>query len=257
MFDYNKKVTPWEDTGTEPPEGLRKWQAGEKPPAAWWNWFWDAVQKCFEDIKNWINGHLTDSDPHPIYATDNDLAAHQHDSIYVKLNANNTVPPGVINPFSGTVAPPGWLLCYGQDVSRSTYAALFAVIGITYGSGNGSNTFNVPDFRGRTPIGKDNMGGTSANVVNNSNADILGGKGGEENHILSVQELASHNHKVRRIFVSGATGTDRTTAFHDSAINDYTYGADAPTYPIIAKEGNDQGHNNMQPWISLNWIIKY
>jgi hypothetical protein len=57
MFDYQKKVTVWEDTGTEPPEGLRKWQVGEKPPAAWWNWFWDAVQKCFADIKNWFNGH--------------------------------------------------------------------------------------------------------------------------------------------------------------------------------------------------------
>lgn len=57
MFDYKKKVTAWEDSGTEPPEGLRKWQAGEKPPAAWWNWFWDAAQKCFEDIRNWINRH--------------------------------------------------------------------------------------------------------------------------------------------------------------------------------------------------------
>lgn len=57
MFDYQKKVTAWEDSGTEPPEGLRKWQAGEKPPAAWWNWFWDAVGKCLEDIKDWIHGH--------------------------------------------------------------------------------------------------------------------------------------------------------------------------------------------------------
>jgi hypothetical protein len=108
MFDYQKKVTIWEDPGTEPPEGLRKWQAGEKPPAAWWNWFWDAVQRCFTDIKNWINGHqdantgvhgigtghvetvegaqnkvnnaisthLAASDPHPVYARNTDLASH-------------------------------------------------------------------------------------------------------------------------------------------------------------------------------------
>lgn len=56
-FEYNKEVTPWEEPGVEPQPGLRKWQAGEEPPAAWFNWFWDTVQKCFGDIKNWINGH--------------------------------------------------------------------------------------------------------------------------------------------------------------------------------------------------------
>lgn len=70
---------------------------------------------------------------------------------------------GTVLPFAGSAAPTDWLLCYGQAVSRATYANLFAVIGTTYGAGDGSTTFNVPDLRGRVAAGKDNMGGTAAN----------------------------------------------------------------------------------------------
>lgn len=69
-------------------------------------------------------------------------------------------------PWPGPTAPPGWIFCFGQAVSRTTYAALFANIGTTWGAGDGSTTFNVPDFRGRTPFGKDDMGGTAAGILN-------------------------------------------------------------------------------------------
>jgi len=72
------------------------------------------------------------------------------------------VPTGVIAPFAGTSAPTGWALCAGQAVSRTTFAALFAVIDTTWGAGDGSTTFNLPDFRGRVPAGLDNMGGIAA-----------------------------------------------------------------------------------------------
>ncbi len=74
--------------------------------------------------------------------------------------------PGIVLPFAGSVEPTGWLLCFGQAVSRTTYAALFNAIGTTYGAGDGSTTFNVPDLRGRVPAGKDNMGGTAGNRLN-------------------------------------------------------------------------------------------
>lgn len=70
---------------------------------------------------------------------------------------------GTVLPFAGSAAPSDWLLCYGQAVSRTTYANLFAVIGTTFGVGDGSTTFNLPDLRGRSVAGKDNMGGTAAN----------------------------------------------------------------------------------------------
>lgn len=69
---------------------------------------------------------------------------------------------GMLIPHAGTTAPDGFLLCFGQAVSRTTYAALFAVISTTYGAGDGSTTFNLPDMRGRAPAGKDDMGGSAA-----------------------------------------------------------------------------------------------
>jgi microcystin-dependent protein len=88
---------------------------------------------------------------------------------------------GMVQDFAGADAPSGWLLCYGQAVSRSTYSALFAKIGTTYGAGDGSTTFNLPDCRGRVAAGKDNMGGTSANRLTAPvNGDTLGAAGGSE-----------------------------------------------------------------------------
>lgn len=73
------------------------------------------------------------------------------------------VPTGVVQPFAGSTSPTGWLLCAGQAVSRSTYADLFGAIGTTYGAGDGTTTFNLPDLRGRVVAGEDDMGGTAAN----------------------------------------------------------------------------------------------
>lgn len=75
-------------------------------------------------------------------------------------------PVGVVLPFAGSAAPSGWLLCAGQEVSRTTYAALFTALGTAYGVGNGSTTFNLPDLRGRIPGGKDDMGGSAASRLN-------------------------------------------------------------------------------------------
>lgn len=77
--------------------------------------------------------------------------------------AGGLAPTGVVLPFAGASAPTGWLLCAGQAVSRTTYSDLFAVISTAHGAGDGSTTFNLPDYRGRTPAGLDNMGGTAAN----------------------------------------------------------------------------------------------
>ena len=72
------------------------------------------------------------------------------------------IPAGSMLPYGGATAPPGWLLCDGSAVSRTTYAALFAAISTAFGAGDGSTTFNLPDARGRVLVGKDNMGGTAA-----------------------------------------------------------------------------------------------
>ena len=80
----------------------------------------------------------------------------------LRTSAASGVPVGTMIAFGGSSLPDGYLLCYGQAISRVDYAELFSTIGTTYGSGNGSDTFNVPDLRGKTPMGIDNMGGSAA-----------------------------------------------------------------------------------------------
>jgi microcystin-dependent protein len=95
------------------------------------------------------------------------------------------VPIGSMLAYGGPTAPTGWLLCYGQAVSRTTYAALFAVLGTAYGVGDGASTFNLPDKRGRVSIGADNMGGSAAgnvtSAVSGINANVVGASGGNQN----------------------------------------------------------------------------
>lgn len=92
-------------------------------------------------------------------------------------------PAGIIMPFAGTVAPEGYLFCDGSAVSRTTYATLFGVIGTTFGAGDGSTTFNVPDLSGRVPLGV-------------SSTHLLGTTGGSETVTLTESELPSHVHEV-------------------------------------------------------------
>ena len=103
------------------------------------------------------------------------------------------MPTGAIIPFAGSAAPTGWLLCDGgsSGILRTTYAALFAVIGTTYGPGDSSTTFNVPDLRGRVVAGKDNMGGISANLLS---ASVSGVAGTTLGAVGGSQSLTSHNH---------------------------------------------------------------
>ena len=97
------------------------------------------------------------------------------------LGGASPVPTGVVNAYAGATAPTGWLLCYGQAISRTTYSALFTAISTTYGVGNGTTTFTLPDMRGRTVAGQDDMGGTSADRLTTPiNGDTLGAVGGSQ-----------------------------------------------------------------------------
>ncbi len=104
----------------------------------------------------------------------------------------SALPIGAMMDFAGSVAPSKWLLCFGQLVSATTYAALFAVIGTTYGSGAG--TFGIPDCRGRATFGQDNMGGSAANRITSSlnyDGTVLGNAGGLQSHQLLAAEIPS------------------------------------------------------------------
>jgi microcystin-dependent protein len=143
--------------------------------------------------------------------------------------------PGTVEMFAGSAAPSYWLLCDGAAVSRATYAALFSAIGTTWGAGNGTTTFNVPDLRGRTPIGA----GAGAGLTNRA----LAATGGEEAHALTAGENGPHTH---------------ATNYGNSAGSSSTYSASGDVYGQITSSSSGSGspHNNMQPFAALNFIIK-
>ena len=153
--------------------------------------------------------------------------------------------------FSGSTAPDGWLLSFGQAVSRATYAALFALFGTTYGAGDGSTTFNLPDLRGRVAAGQDDMGGTSANRLTDQSGgvdgDVLGDTGGAETHVLTAAESPAHVHQnLRGAALNGASSVRGT--FGD--------GTGANTVGATEASGGGGAHNNVPPTILLSYIIK-
>ena len=160
----------------------------------------------------------------------------------------NAVPPvGVITAFAGSTAPTGYLICDGSAVSRTTYAALFAIIGTTYGAGNGSTTFNIPDLTGRVPVGK-NAGTFSA----------LGAKAGEETHTMTVNEMPAHKHTTS---VNSASDASTIGGYAPNTQSMY-FGTDrAGTIrnwdTAMQSTGGGAAFNVLQPYTVINYIIKF
>lgn len=217
-------------------------------------------------------------------------------------------PVGIVADFAGATPPVGWLLCYGQAVSRTDYAALFAVIGTTWGAGDGTTTFNLPDCRGRVRAGRDNMGGSDAarlSVFWGALARTLGGFFGTVTHVLTTGQMPEHGHSVSGTAASNGAHTHPVSAsgttdsagqhFHEYRVNavgstttvptgnsgsafqtnETTLPAGAHTHPVTvtgtatsagahthpvsgtaANAGSGQAHNNTQPSVIMNVIIK-
>lgn len=166
------------------------------------------------------------------------------------------VPTGTLLEFGGLAAPAGYLLCDGAAVSRVTYAALFAVIGVAYGPGDGATTFNVPDFKGKFPVGYD---GTDIDY------NGLGKTGGEKKHALTGPENGPHVHQYSdTLFVentgvgslppgtlSESLGANYRGAQTDSD-NDLRFYKNRNT----ESQGVGQSHENRPPFVVVQKIIK-
>jgi len=159
------------------------------------------------------------------------------------------VQPGTVLDFAGSSAPTGYLLCYGQAVSRTTYAALFAAIGTAYGTGDGSTTFNLPDLRGRVAAGKDDMGGTAASRLTSPVAGAsLGASGGSESHTLTIAQLPPHSHNIE------ALGSRNTASGGADVVAEQ--GSGYASGMATQQTGSGNAHPNVQPTLILNKIIK-
>lgn len=179
---------------------------------------------------------------------------------------------GIIVPYTGLDEPNGWLTCDGRAVSRTRYTKLFARISDQFGAGDGSTTFNLPDLRGLTIMGVNHLStpnGQSADI--NLSARAYKDIGGEEFHQLTIPEMPIHDH----------TGTtDPHTDNHTHTIsgpastqpddNDDPGGVTTTTSQVtstngihdhdlenVNNTGDNQPHNNMQPFLVAQYLIKY
>lgn len=151
----------------------------------------------------------------------------------------DTLPIGAIIPYSSDNIPDNWLLADGRAVSRTTYKNLFDVIGVTYGSGDGNTTFNLPNLKGKIPVGQDEESIEFA---------PLAMEGGEKTHTLTIEEMPNHRHNVYGINEGLSAGEIRGGHICDSQ--------DANYIRETSHSGENQPHNNLQPYLVTNYIIK-
>lgn len=158
--------------------------------------------------------------------------------------AELVAPVGCIMAWAGTGVPEGWLLCDGRSLSRASYPKLFSAIGVVYGSSS-QTMFSLPDMRTRVPVGR-NPTGTFA---------TLGAKGGSERHTLTTAEIPAHNHNATTggrnmgMWKTNSSGGSQWELLSTS-------GASQVSGFEISNTGGGQSHNNLQPYIVVNYIIK-
>lgn len=163
-----------------------------------------------------------------------------------KGSGNSSAVNDVLVPIGGLVsyfrtAPPNssWLLCQGQAISRTTYSDLFGVIGVSFGSGDGSTTFNLPDLRGRFLVGYD-PGDSDYNNI--TSAKI----GGEKTHTLSTSELPSVSNSFNEPYIGGSGwvgGNSGAGSTYDIRTHNINF-------------GSGTAHENRPPYVTINYIIR-
>ena len=157
------------------------------------------------------------------------------------VNSVDTTPVGMIIPYAGTTIPEKWMKCEGQALSRTDYSALFSVIGTTYGNGDGTTTFNVPNLQGRFPIGMNS---------NDDDFNMLGATGGSKTHTQTVNEMPRHKHVQYN-----SNGVQALAGNNDGLAYNHGRGA-AASNMSTGDTGNGKPMDIMNPYIVFNYCIK-
>ena len=165
----------------------------------------------------------------------------------IKDTINTNTPVGSISLFAGATAPNGWLICDGSAVSRTDYAGLFSVIGTTYGTGDGSTTFNIPNLKGKIPVGLD---------TNDTSFDTIGETGGSKTDNLSNAYAkvgrSSAGYSQLAYKTKAPTGTDY---FNREVGNNGGINGDSWIITEVTELGGTT--STLQPYIVMNYIISY
>jgi microcystin-dependent protein len=196
-------------------------------------------------------------------------------SVAYALHAENGVPSGTVVAFAGQNPPAGWLLCNGQAVSRTEYPALFAAVGVSFGNGDGSTTFNVPDLQARFPLAAGpghpfgSSGGSESKNLQHAHSTA--------GHPLSSNEMPAHTHGVND---PGHSHTESKVSIYAPGTKTLAAGDDKDNYSdyqtsvnatgiSIQNSGGGGAHNHgntgnglsttqdvMNPYLVVNYIIK-
>lgn len=157
-------------------------------------------------------------------------------------------PVGSVIAYAGPTAPSGWLLCDGSSVSRSTYSTLFSTIGTLYGVGDNVTTFGVPDLRQKFIAG-------AQNVTSNGYNYALTSSGGEQVHTLTANEIPAHTHGTFiNLNAANSGGDDNVTPLWGAGTDNYS--TRGSTFTSDNGTGGGAAHNNIPPFLALNYIIK-
>ena len=180
----------------------------------------------------------------------------------VRVMGTPLVPVGTILDFAGSTAPTGYLVCDGSAVSRTTYAALFAALTVTvngvdtlpWGDGDGSTTFNIPDFRGRTSIG------AGTGTATGATAHALASKGGTETHKLTAAQsgVPAHSHPLANssiVYNNDSSNTQRMATSGSGTKISVNTNVGLNTYNSTAADASAT-HPNMQPYATVTKIIR-
>jgi len=170
---------------------------------------------------------------------------------------NYGIPSGVVFPFAGTTAPFGYLVCDGSAVSRAEYKELFQAIGTSHGSGDGSTTFNIPDYRGRFLRGVDGTAGLDPDKASRTAMNVGGNTG---NNVGSIQSDAfqGHNHEFKNQWAAGATGYNHNRGDWQGYGGTYSGGRNDVRNPISdGTNGTPRTTSETRPKnANVNYIIK-
>ncbi len=181
--------------------------------------------------------------------------ATKYDFDGASLTGVQGIPTATIMPWSSSSVPSGFLECNGANVSRTTYADLFGIVGTTYGAGDGSSTFGLPDLQDNIPVGKSNNKALASTGGANTVTSTGNVGGSTANATLSTAQLASHTHNIQGARFTGNTNS-KACQYAQINVNTYSAGSGGGHSHNMSATFTGDSTSVIQPYLTIIYIIK-